>query len=444
MTLADARARVPELVAFDHQPDADAAALAQLADWCDRYTPTVEVDAPDGLLLDIAGCGHAFGGDDGLADDLARRLATAGLTAHLAFGPTADAAAALARHPRVTSIVDLPVTALRVAPEIHAALARAGLKTVGALARRPRNPLAARFGMATVARLARLLGEADVRLSPRRIRPAIEAETRFAEPIGHSEDVLGRLASLAETVAKQLALVGEGGRRFDAALYRCDGAVARLSVATATPTRDAARIARLFHERVDSLNDPLDPGFGYDLLRLAVTETAPLAPEQVGLDGEAAPRARLDRLVDQLGVRLGSGRVRRFWPLDSHIPDRAATTRPAIAGPPPGGWDDPAGGEPPVRPLMLFDPPQPIDVIADVPDGPPRRFIWRRVQHEVTRAEGPERIAAEWWRHRSGRGVTRDYYRVEDRKGLRFWLFRHGLYGTEKPHPAWYIHGTFA
>ena len=103
----------------------------------------------------------------------------------------------------------------------------------------------------------------------------------------------------------------------------------------------------------------------------------------------------------------------------------------------------PEPGEPPTRPFHLFDPPQPIEVIAEVPDGPPHQFRWRRATHAVRRYEGPERIAAEWWRRRDNGGLTRDYYRVEDVHGRRYWLFRHGLY-DEKPDPRWYIHGVFA
>lgn len=103
-----------------------------------------------------------------------------------------------------------------------------------------------------------------------------------------------------------------------------------------------------------------------------------------------------------------------------------------------------AGETPPDRPLRLFAHPEPVEVMAEVPEGPPLRFRWRRVMHEVARAEGPERIAPEWWRQEDSARSTRDYFRVEDAEGRRYWLFREGLYGRETASPLWYVHGLFA
>ncbi len=245
---------------------------------------------------------------------------------------------------------------------------------------------------------------------------------------------------MAEAAA-QLAARGLGGRQFDATLFRSDGHVARLTIATGAPTRDPALIARLLTERIEALADPLDPGFGYDLIRFAVPVVEPLGAAQLALDGERAAEAEVAALVDRLTTRLGSGRVRRLAAGDSHVPERASFDH-AVAAP--AAWPKPAPGEPPPHPLQLFTPPQPIDVVAEVPDGPPRGFRWKGARHDVLRAEGPERIAAEWWRRRDDGGRTRDYYRLEDAQGRRFWVFRHGLYGVETATPRWYLHGLFA
>ncbi len=444
LPLADARARIPELVVFDADDPADAALLGWLAEACDRYTPMVATDPPHGLILDITGCVHAFaGGEQGLADDLAQRLARIDLTARLSLATTPDAAAALARYGR-NDIRDLPVAALRVEPDIHLALTRAGLRTIGDVAKLPSAPLAARFGEEMPVLLARLLGEADVRITPRRTPADIECEARFAEPIARTDDMLTTIARLVAEAAAALSERGSGGRRFSVALFRSDGHVARLSVETGHPTRDPAILDRLFRERIDALADPLDPGFGYDMIRLAVPVAEPLAPEQLQLDGGKVADRELAALIDRLGTRLGRNRVRRFAAVDTHIPEQAALEFPAVEAREPGSWPRPDPGEPPLRPIHLFDPPHRIDVIAEVPDGPPRRFKWRRAMHEVVRHEGPERIAAEWWMRRDNAGLTRDYYRVEDGRGRRYWLFRHGLYGAEKAHPDWYLHGLFA
>ena len=443
LTLADARARLPELAVVEHDPAADSAWLEWLADACDRYSPTVATDPPQGLVLDITGCTHPFGGEAGLIDDLRQRLLGQGLTARLALAVTPDAALALAQFGD-EDVAALPVTALRVGDEDRLALRRAGLKTIGDLAARPRAPLAARFGERLPLLLARLLGEEDPHITPRRHPPAVLVEHRFAEPVTYSAEALATLDRLMGEAAAILAGRAAGGRRFEASLFRSDGHVARLGIDTGQPTRDPKIIARLFRERIDTLADPLDPGFGYDLIRLAVPVTEPLIPQQLMLEGGTVADTELAALIDRLSTRLGRNRVRRFRPGDSHIPEQAAFELPAAGLTTPIVWPAPEPGEPPLRPLHLFDPPRRIEVMAEVPDGPPLWFRWRQMRHDVTRAEGPERIAAEWWKRRSGRGPTRDYYRVEDVRGRRFWLFRHGLYGTERAMPDWYIHGLFA
>jgi len=102
------------------------------------------------------------------------------------------------------------------------------------------------------------------------------------------------------------------------------------------------------------------------------------------------------------------------------------------------------GGKPP-RPIRLFEPPEPVEAFWLLPDDPPFRFTWRRRRHRVTRADGPERIAEEWWQPKGSGAVDaiRDYYRVEDEEGRRFWLFRAGLYGNDRP-PRWFVHGGFS
>ena len=449
MALADARARLPGLASLPHDPGADLALLDWLADGADRYTPIVAVRPPHALVLDITGCTHAFGGENGLVDDLCRRLTRLGLTAQLAVAGNADAALALAEH-SLADVGDLPVTALGGAEAMHLALRRAGLRHVGDVARQHRPALAARFGEDMTAALARLLGEAAHPMSPRRMPAPVEVETRFAAPLTHSEAALLAIEALAVRAGLRLAERAEGGRRFDVALFRSDGHVARLHVETAAPLRAARALIGLLRERIGALSDPLDPGFGYDLVRLAVTVVAPMAAQQLDLSGGDLGDGEVAALVDRLGARLGRGRVRRLVTADSHIPEQAAFDLPlgdlplgelALGG---GQWPAPAAGEPPWRPLQMFDPPQVIDVIAQVPDGPPRRFRWRRRLHDIRAHEGPERIAALWWRRADEAGLTRDYYRIEDMEGRRFWVFRHGLYGAERANPGWFLHGLFA
>lgn len=455
MALADARAIDPAIAAVEADPAADQDWIERIADLCERYTPMVALDWPDGITLDITGCAHLFGGEAGLAADLERRLhGWSGQIRH-AVAASPEGAHALARFQSAPAATEaaalrrLDVAALRLPDETAQALRRAGLKTIGDLAARPSAPIAARFGEETTATLGRLLGAIDSRIRPRRRPPALFFERRFAEPIARTEDALGVIEQLAGEAARALEARHTGGRRFIARLYRSDGQVRDLAVETGLPARDPPTLIRLFRERIDALADPLDPGFGFDMIRLAVPAIEPLAPTQLQLEGGAIGGEAMAALVDRLSMRVGRGRIRRFAARDTHIPEQGVLGIPALDAPPLGHpatlpWTLPEPGEPPLRPIHLFDPPQRIEVVAEVPDGPPHRFRWRRTLHDVTRYEGPERIAAEWWRRIDQHGLTRDYYRVEDARGRRFWIFRHGLYGQERVDPAWYVHGLFA
>jgi protein ImuB len=282
----------------------------------------------------------------------------------------------------------------------------------------------------------------------------VRADRVLAEPITGEDQVLAVLADLLGEATGALEARGEGTRRLVLTLYRVDGQARALAVTTARPGRDPGALLRLFRERLAALAVPLEAGFGFEQLSLAAEATAPLAPTQTetrtGLEPPGADPAALAALVDRLSARLGPGAVLRLEPVASHLPERAVRLRPALVtgggpaadlAPDDDDAPDDAPGDPPGRPLQLFDPPQPVEATALAPDSPPAAFRWRRVTHRVVRAEGPERIAAEWWR--TPRARPRDYYRVEDEEGRRFWLFRAGAYG-ETPPPRWYVHGLFA
>jgi protein ImuB len=454
LTLADARARHPDLVVFDQDHAADQHWLERLARRCTDYSPLVMLVPPDGITIDIAGSDHLFGGEAALAETVEARFADLSMTLRHAVAATAEGAQALARFASLpvtdekAALRALPVVALGLDPQATLALQRAGLKRVGDVSARSAASLAARFGAEAPLALRRLMGDVRSPILPLAHKAPLLFERRFAEPIAHQAAVAEAVLTLMQDAARALEERAQGGRRFHLSLFRSDGAVHRLVIETGAPTRDPALVLRLFDERIGALADPLDPGFGYDSITLAVPATEPLAPTQ-GEWGKAADQgAEMAELIARLSTRLGPGRVRQLAPQDSHVPEQAQLAFPAIEGNVPTRWSSPAAGEPPMRPLFLFNPPQPVEVIAEVPDGPPHRFRWRRKVHEVRLFEGPERIASEWWRRKSGErpgqgGLTRDYYRIEDVRGRRYWIFRHGLY-DEKPDPRWYLHGLFA
>lgn len=452
LSLADARARFPYVAALPVDTVADATLLDRLATHAERFTPTVALDPPHGLMLDITGCAHLFGGEAAMRTRLRARMRRLGLSVRATIAGTPDAARALARFGRTgvvppgmdaTLVRPLLVAALGLDAATLQALARAGLRSIGDLADRPSVAFAARFGEALPRALRRTLGHEDARIVSLRPATACIVERQFAEPLTHADAIEAVLADLVADAAQCLRERGQGGRMFEASFFRSDGAVRRVAVETGRPSRDIPAILRLFRERLDALADPLDPGYGFDAVRLGVPCADPLAPSQPDLDGHRAEDIAVAELIDRLVARLGRDRVLAFAPRNTHDPARATRCVHAAAAPAKSApWPAPEPGAPPTRPLHLFARPQPIETLAQVPDGPPRRFRWRRMLHEIARAEGPERIAPEWWRTPPGT-PTRDYYRVEDRAGHRFWLFREGLYG-EGQSPRWYMHGLFA
>jgi protein ImuB len=452
MPLADARAMHPSLRVAEEDVQADRRLLTKICDWCQRWTPLTALDPPDGVFLDISGCAHLFGGEQGMLDDVLHRFGRFGFHVRAAIADSVGAAWAVAHFgtdagaivsPGTAreAIAALPLAALRLDEETAEALASVGLKRVADILDLPRAPLSARFGSRLLERLEQALGRLEEPISPLLPVAPYVAERAFPEPIGRIEDVEAITLALARRLKPLLEQRGEGARRLELALFRTDGAVKRVEAGASRPLRDPDRIAELFAERFSALGDELDPGFGFDLVRLSAL-SAEAAPAIAMQFGESVEDEDLARLVDRLGARLGQARVLRIVAGNAWLPEQAAAAVPLHCTAPAESADAPPETPAPTRPLRLFEQPEPIEAVAEVPDGPPIRFRWRRALHQVVRAEGPERIAPSWWS--ADPKPTRDYYRVEDETGQRYWLFREGLFALETMHPRWFLHGLFA
>ena len=454
--LANARSKVRDLQSRAADPAADAAALRRLALWCLRYTPLVspwdEANGADGLFLDITGCAHLFGGEAGLLADLAGRLRRFGLRSRLATADTPGAAWAIARCGKTNGMVvpsgatesvlrDLPLAALRLPDDTRLLLRRLGFRRIADVIHQPRAPLAARFGTDFLDRLDQALGHAPEPLSPLAPPPIYRAQATFAEAITTQEHVLEAATRLLEDLAEDLARDGVGARKLRLLLFRVDGEVLPLTIGLAAPTRDAPHIAGLIALRLDRLPKGLEADFGFEAAGLHVLIAEPMPERQtlLAVADDIADPAGLAHLIDRLEQRLGAGAVRRLHPHQSHIPERAVLVRRAGDGPPAEWMSD---GPSNTRPLLLLARPETAEVTALIPEGPPRHFRWRGVLHQVAQAEGPERIAGEWWRQADNE-TERDYYVVEDAIGRRFWLYRAGLYGRGNATPQWFVHGVF-
>lgn len=452
---AEARAMCPALDILAADAAADRCLLDALADWADRYTPLVALDGTDGLFLDISGCAHLFGGEKALLDDCLARLFHLGLEAQAAIAPTPGLAWALARHgsglivrpEEIGEVIPaLPVSALRLPDEEAQALARVGLKRIGDLVDAPRKPLARRFGPRLLTRFDQMRGLEDEPVSPRRPVAELTAERRLVDAISGSQAIILLARQLAESLKPSLERRGLGALALELQLFRVDGAVARLCVRAARPLRDPGRIQALVAERLGALHEEIDAGYGFETLRLCVTAFGDFVSWQTDLAGGEGDGdgASLAALADRLAARLGADRVLVAQPQASHLPERSVSLVPfadalSLSGGAPG---DGEGGTAAPRPLRLFRHPEPVTAVAEVPEGPPVRFRWRRSHHQVLRAEGPERIGAEWWIDGEA-APARDYYRVEDEAGRRYWLFREGLYERDVMMPRWFMHGLF-
>jgi protein ImuB len=458
MGVADARAFDPALLVEEADFIADAAALTKLAAWCDRFSPWVTPCGTDGILLDVTGCAHLFGDEAGLASQAVARLARQGIEARAAIADTLGAAWALSRFggsrfrgsaaitvPRggvQQALADLPVAALRLEPETVALLERLGLQRIGELYPLPRAALTARCGDRVALRLDQALGLAAEPLSPVPPAPLLWSRRPCPEPIATAEAIAAALRELLQHLTRRLGEEGLGVRRLGLAAYRIDSRIEHIAIGTAFPSRDTRHLWRLFEERLPQI----DPGLGIEDLVLTAESVEKLAVTQLGLDGDAvrSDSADLAALVDRLANRLGIRALARPVLRESHIPERAVRFVAPLAEPQtPACWNAAQR-----RPIRLLPRPEPIEATAPIPDDPPLLFRWRQCAHRVRYADGPERIAAEWWRQDSKTGSgpsapeARDYYRVEDEEGQRFWLYRDGLYRPDIA-PRWFLHGFF-
>ncbi|WP_312862160.1 DNA polymerase Y family protein [Rhizobium sp. P32RR-XVIII] len=451
--VAEARAIHPILDVVEEDPAADQRLLEGIADWCDRYTPLVALDGKDGLFLDITGCAHLFGGERAMLKEILSRLHQMGLDVYGAISSSPGLSWAVSRYGQggviapeeaENVLAPLPVASLRLDENVVESLQKLGLRYVGDLLQAPRAPLTRRFGASVLLRLDQALGLDEEPVSPRLPVASLSAERRLAEPIGTEDDILALAGQVAMSLKPSLEARGVGGRLFELVLFRVDGRVFRISAGASQPLREPHRIASLFSERLTAIHDDLDVGYGFEILRINVQRHEDFAMLQGDFDGDRQKDVSLANFVDQVSARLGADCLTSFDLRESHVPERAAFAVPAI-----DTLSSPAGkvqGSFPAarseRPLRLLGRPELMEAFAiEVPDGAPANFRWRRIRHRIVRSEGPERIGMEWWIDGAD-APDRDYFRVEDDRGYRFWIYREGHYGPAMP--QWFMHGVFA
>ena len=484
--LADARTRVPDLKVCDAQAQLDRDGIRRLARWLGRYgiqrnaygiadkSPSGHPIRQYGVWIDISGVAHLYGGEAELLDDIETRLEGLGLTVATGLADTFGAAHALAWYrggrskgpsriavpnDTLAAIAHLPVAALRLdGARVHL-LHRLGFKTIGSLARVPRIALERRFrspdeSQRVMLRLDQALG---LKAEPRRPlveQPVVSVRQPFAEPLMSAEPLDNEVRDAVARLCERLDVANLGVRCVQLSLYRCDGTIGEVSVRLSRAVRTPEHLTGLLFEKLPAL----DLGFGVDLLVLEAIATEQLVSDQQSLtqDRGIAQEAAHGRLIDRLVNRLGAGQVIQLAAQESHWPECAQIRQPARVTcqksfREPSGRPDRMDLSQPGsahRPALLLAPPEQVTVIAEIPEGAPVQFSWRRVRYAVVRSQGPERIEPEWWKQLwPAPGLrSRDYYVLEDQTGARFWVYRDGRYDgeTDDAPPGWFVHGVFA
>ncbi|MEL6795898.1 MAG: DNA polymerase Y family protein [Planctomycetota bacterium] len=429
-----------------HDAGADDRALEALAAWAMRFSPLLQRDPPNGLLLDVTGCGRVFGGEVSLAQRASDSLRQLGIRARVVVAPTFASARALARYGehRVqvvqlaslrTTLAPIPVAGLALEQDTIDALAELGIERVEHLLDLPRSTLPARFGDKLLLRLDQALGHAIEPFEPLRPTEPIAAEREFAGPTDRIEAIEITARDLLAAVTEELQRRELGARAIAVTLVRSDLPPETLEIRMGRPSRDATHLWKLLAPKLERAQ----LGFGVEAVRIEAVSTARVrhtqAMQLAGTNDAAPADADADRaaaeLFDTIANRLGPERVMHAELVPSHLPERACTFRPAGAAEPSRSFQ-PASCD---RPTLLFDHPETADVVALTPDGPVHSVRWRRAAHTIVSCIGPERLSPEWWR---SVGSTRDYFRVQTDAGRWLWLAR--SLETNR----WFVHGVWA
>jgi protein ImuB len=447
MPATKAQVLVPGLLVQDAAPAADAEALDRLALWVlQRYAPIAAADPPDGIVLDTTGADHLHGGEQAMLAGMIDRLAGSGIPARAAVADTWGTAHALARYAgrsilislpgtAEAAVAPLPITALRLPLALVDNLRTLGFDRIGDLLAQPRAPLTLRFGPELGRRIDQALGLAPELIDPIRPEDLIEVRRSFPEPIAAAETIARYIGKLVVQLCAALEERGLGVRRLDLLCHRVDNITQAVRVGTALPVRDVKRLTRLLCDKIETI----EPGFGIEILMLTATIAEPIDSKQTvtSLIDDAVPD--VSDLVDTLANRVGGRRIYRAAPVASDVPERSVCRVPAMSPETGATW---SGDWP--RPPRLLDRPELIETVALLPDHPPVSFTWRGVRRRVKRADGPERLFGEWWKRDAELVAVRDYFRVEDDAGERFWIYRAGdgedaATGSHR----WFLHGVF-
>ncbi len=442
MVVADCRAIMPELQVLDDKPGIAEKLLNGLAEWCLRYTPVVAVDLPNGLILDVSGCTHLWGGERPYLKDIIAKLTAFGYDVRVAIADTIGAAWGVCRYGTISPIVapgkqsdallQLPPAALRLDPAILERLDKLGLYEVQSFIDMPRKALRRRFGDTILSRLDMALGLEHEVIQP--IQPIEPYHERLPslEPIRTAKGIEIALKQLLEKLCQRLIEEEKGLRKCVFKCYRIDGIVQQIAIGTNRPSQNVVHLFKLFELKIATIA----PALGIEVFTLDAPVTEDVAAMQDTLWNfkEGGNGTAVGELLDRIAGKLGVDAIHRYLPDEHYWPERSVKVAASLTEKAQTSWRADL-----TRPIHLLPKPETIEVTVPMPDYPPMLFIYKGVLHTVQKADGPERIEQEWWLQH---GLYRDYYCIEDDNGARYWLFRAGSY--EQGDPQWFIHGFFA
>ncbi len=438
--LADARAILPTIAVLEDEPEAIVLVLEALAEWCLRFTPVAAVSGKDGIILDISGCPHLWGGEAAYLHTIMARMAQGGYQAKGAIADTIGTAWAMSRFGTGSPIVApgkqkealsaLPPEALRLEPATLQRMQRLGFRTISQFIHIPTAILRRRFGAVLLQRLAQALGTYPEMLSP--VRPVAPYFERLIclEPISSATGIAIALRHLLEKLCKRLQQEAKGMRTAIFKGYRIDGNVQEVTIGTNSASCAEKHLWRLFELKLDTI----EPALGIELFTLETPLVEDLGTLQDKLWDTKGDESKVAELLDNIAGKIGMNTIRRYLPAEQHWPERSVIETHSLARMPATDW--PRDKQ---RPLHLLKNPEPIDVMVPLPDYPPLLFTHKGKVFNLIKSDGPERIEQEWW---LADGQPRDYYRVEDESGARYWLFRSGHYADGEV--KWFLHGFFA
>ncbi|MCQ6958294.1 Y-family DNA polymerase [Mucilaginibacter aquariorum] len=443
MTVADARVIAPDLHVFDGKAGRNLKLLTALAEWFLRYTPLVQLDPPDGLLLDITGCTHLKGGEKAYLQEIVARLKAIGYDVRPAIADTIGAAWGVARcatsglivpvGEHRNALMPLPPSALRLAMDQLMKLRNLGMHQISSFIYMPNSVLRRRFGKNMVLRLHQALGQEVEYLFPIKEPVPYSERLECLEAIRTRPAIEIALNNLLERLCKRLYGEGLGLRSATLTWYRIDGKNGKITIGTNHASNRVQHLFKLFFNHLDTVA----PGLGIELFTLDANKTEPISDKQSELWSAkgGVDSTEVAELLDRVAGRIGTAHINRYLPGEHYWPERTPQANADIKKAPESEWrtDKP-------RPMQILDKPEPIEAMALTPDYPPKLFIWKGEQHVIVGADGPERIEREWWLEP---GEHRDYYVAEDEAGRRYWLFRSGHYNAEN-NQHWYLHGFFA